>query len=524
MNRFLPKLQNSTNKLLTFILLAFIGQSAVAQFNTATVNGTIAASEYGTHTDGNNQQTSSGTVTYMTWDATNLYIGVSAANTAEGFVIYFDKDNLTPVDSGTNTNGTNIGNAYDGTNFAQLPFRADIVMYVKNGYREFRTATGSNTWSAATTAFGSYADNGSTVREFSIPWSSFPGAAKPAAFNWFSYVTSSGGFVYGQLPTANTTGAIGTTARYERYYNLTNTATSTATKPMSRDCFVFNNTADENTFGAISVYDFTMNTTGRQIARTTGTWTIGGTLRVNAGSLYYGSGGSYGASTVAAGVVSGGLLDIDLNNQTQAFTNSLTFSGGTFNMGNSGNAVTVAAGITSAATALPISGGTATISNGTLSIGASGGGSQALVLSSGTLTLSGGTINLNGNFSKTGGTLTQSGGTLSIDGNSGTAGTSVASGTAHFAITNNTGTACTAGTIRIVDPPHSSYSTSSTESVRINLSTAPTAYFFSGTHTFEFGNGVSTTGGNADGFNIDTYYGSGKFRKYNKQVGYYFFQ
>lgn len=494
---------------LFFSILFFSGiisySTVQAQFNTATVNGTIAASEYGTHTDGNNQQTSGSTITYMTWDATNLYIGVSAATTSEGFVIYFDKDNLTPIDGGTNTNGTNVGNAYDGTNFGQLPFRADIVMYVKTGYREFRTADGIGGWSIATTSFGSYAEAGGTVREFSIPWTSFPGGAKPSAFNWFSYVTSSGGFVYGQIPTANASGTIGTSARYERYYNLTNTATGTSTKPMSRDCFVFNNTADENTFGAISVFDFTMNTTGRQIARTSGTWTIGGTLRVNAGSVYYGSGGSYGPSTAAAGVVSGGLLDMDLNNQTQAFTNTLTLSGGTFNMGNASNNVTVAAAITSSATALLISGGTATLSNGTLSIGASGGGNQALSLTSGTLTLSGATVNLNGNFTKSGGTLTQNAGLLAIDGNSGTAGTSVASGTHLFTITNNTGTSCTAGTIRIVDPPHSSYSISSNRAISMSVGTAPSSYFFSGTHTFEFGDGSSSTVGNADGFVIECF-------------------
>ena len=126
-----------------FVLLLF-GFTSFAQFTTATVNGTIAAAEYGTHTDGQNQQTSGAPITYMTWDAANLYVGVAAANTAEGFVIYFDRDNLTPIDGGTVANGTLVGNNYDGTGFAGLPFRADIVMYVKNGYRDFRTADGAN--------------------------------------------------------------------------------------------------------------------------------------------------------------------------------------------------------------------------------------------------------------------------------------------------------------------------------------------------------------------------------------------
>ena len=499
-----------------FVFLLFTSTKLFAQFDTPTVNGTIAASEYGTHTDGNNQQTSSGSVvTYMTWDATNLYVGVEAANTSEAFVIYFDKDNLTPIDSGTNTNGTIVGNAYDGTNFDGLPFRADIVMYVKSGYREFRTADGAGGWSAATTGFGAYAETGGNVREFSIPWTSFPGGVKPTAFNWFSYVTSSGGVVYGQVPTANAGDTIGTTARYERYFTVTSTVDTSSTKPMSRDCFVFNNTTDENTFGAISVFDFTMNSTGRQIARVTGNWTIDGTLRVNAGSIYYGSGGTYGNSTVAAGVVSGGLLDIDLNNQTQTFTNTLSVSGGTFNMGNSGNSVAVATAIATVGTAVTVSGGEANISNGTLSIGVTGGGNQALNLSGGILNLTnGGTINLNGNFTRptAGGQFNQSGTSLlAIDGNSGTAVSSLTTGVSSFDVISATGTGlnCTAGTIRIIDPHHSSIAVSGPKAVSISYgTTAPTAYQFSGTHTFEFGNGSSTTGGNADGFVIDNLSGT----------------
>ena len=161
------------------------------------VNGTITAGEYGTHTNGQNQQSNGPVVTYMTWDATNLYVGVASANVGEGFVLYLDKDPQVPVDGGSNANGTLPGNPYDGTNFAGLPFRADLVMYVKSGYREYRTADGSNGWSAPTTSFGTYAENGgSATREFSIPWSAIGGM--PASFNFFSYLTSSGGFVYGQ--------------------------------------------------------------------------------------------------------------------------------------------------------------------------------------------------------------------------------------------------------------------------------------------------------------------------------------
>ena len=133
--------------------------SAVTAASGPIVDGTLTAGEYGTHTDGNNQQTNSATVTYMTWDNNNLYVGVTGAAIAEGYVLYLDKDPQIPVNGGSNSNGTNVGNNYDGENFAALPFRADMVIYAKNGYREYRTANGSNGWSAATTSFGAYADN-----------------------------------------------------------------------------------------------------------------------------------------------------------------------------------------------------------------------------------------------------------------------------------------------------------------------------------------------------------------------------
>ena len=70
-----------------------------AQYNTATVNGTIAGGEYGTHTDGQNQNTNGGFATLMTWDNTNLYLAISAGsgnNSGEGIVLYLDKGITSP--------------------------------------------------------------------------------------------------------------------------------------------------------------------------------------------------------------------------------------------------------------------------------------------------------------------------------------------------------------------------------------------------------------------------------------------
>ena len=106
-----------------------------AQFNTATVNGTIAGSEYGTHTDGQNQGTSTAAVTWlMSWDATNLYVALSgtANNSTEAAVLYIDQNPIVPVNGGSNTDGSVNGFAYDRGTY-NLPFRGDFVVYYKSG-------------------------------------------------------------------------------------------------------------------------------------------------------------------------------------------------------------------------------------------------------------------------------------------------------------------------------------------------------------------------------------------------------
>ena len=217
---------------LVILCLAFAPNLVLAQFSSPTVNGTIASNEYGIHTDGQNQQTNGSQVWYMTWDVNNLYVGITGATRTEAAIIYLDKNPLAPINGGGNSDGTLVGyNAYDGTNFAALQFRADLVLYVRNDYREYRTANGSNGWSNATTGFGSYADNGSNDREFSIPWSVIGG--QPVSFAWFGYATSSGGFVYGQVPTENSGGNIGTSARYARYYIVNITAYNSSTNLFS---------------------------------------------------------------------------------------------------------------------------------------------------------------------------------------------------------------------------------------------------------------------------------------------------
>ncbi|MFN0157174.1 MAG: T9SS type A sorting domain-containing protein [Bacteroidota bacterium] len=303
------------------------------------VNGTITAGEYGVHTNGQNQETSGSQVWYTSWDNGYLYIGIAGANLTEAGVFYLDKNPLTPINGGSNADGTNIGFNYDGANFAELHFRADLVVYFKDSYREYRTADGAGGWSGATSAFGTFSTGAGDVREMAIPWSAIGG--RPASFASFGYVTSAGGFVYAQVPTENSGGSIGTSARYERYYIVNATTVGSSTPPFSRNSYVFNRTSDAVGFGAITVYDFTMNSSGRSITRASdgSTWTVAGDFRVNAGSVLFGA--TIGAATVTGNVFVAGTLELssasggDLNlsgnwSRTGTFTpnnRAVTFNG-----------------------------------------------------------------------------------------------------------------------------------------------------------------------------------------------------
>jgi hypothetical protein len=299
----------------------------------AAVDGTITTSEYGTHTNGVNQQSSATGTWYMNWDATNLYIGVTGGTTTEGAVIYLDKNPLALVNGGTNTDGNLVGQNYDGSNFANLQFRADLVVYFKSGYDEFRTADGSGGWSAADTSASSAVAG--TTREISIPWSAIGGM--PAAFNWFGYIAYTGGGAYASVPTENPgSGAgtgIGASATWERYYTVSTTTIGSATPPFSRNSYTYTSPFDISAIGAMSIYDFTMNSSGHYASRTgnvTGNWVIGGNLTIGAGTVYMGSGGSgYGTTTVAGNLnLLGGTYDMDATTAATSVTGNVAIASG----------------------------------------------------------------------------------------------------------------------------------------------------------------------------------------------------
>lgn len=312
-----------------------------------TINGSLGTNEYGTHTNGQNQQLSNSRTWYMTWNDTALFVFVSGAGSGNRVLMYFDVDPITPINGGTSTNGTLTGVSYSNTQLSPLPFRADAFVALETGYRQLNQESGGTfgTGINATSRTGwSFSNSGSDF-EVAIPWSDLTGAGRPSSFAWCGYVTDNnvGGNYFSPVPTENVAGVIGTTGiRYERYYIVNNTGTTTndanTVKPFSRNSYVFNSSSNNNSFGAISVYDFTMNSNGLQISRgnTGGNWTIAGTLTVNDGSIYFGSPSSNAFGTSSAGnvTVSGGRLDMDETSQTLVVSGNFSQTGGTFELSN----------------------------------------------------------------------------------------------------------------------------------------------------------------------------------------------
>ncbi|WP_165917313.1 T9SS type A sorting domain-containing protein [Flaviaesturariibacter aridisoli] len=152
---------------------------------------------------------------------------------------------------------------------------------------------------------------------------------------------------------------------------------------------------------------------------------------------------------------------------------------------------------------LTISSGSLTVSSNTLTVSHATGNNSTLAISGGTLNLSSGSILVNGNFAMSSGALNQSGGSIVLDGNdNNTAASSVPVSTHLFAISGGTPN-CTAGSITIVDPPINTTAQGSARAVSIGL--AASNNYFSGTHTFILGDGVSTTPGNTDGFVVENF-------------------
>jgi signal transduction histidine kinase len=205
-----------------FVLVLFLVTApAWAQWGTAVIDGVITPGEYGNN---NTVGTNTAQNWYITWDATNLYVGIALANLSEGTVIYIGPNPQSDPKCCNDSDGNLTGFTYNNTNFASLPFRAKFVTYYKDDYREYRNSDGSGGWTGAIANYGQYASGAGKVREIAIPWSAInQNGGLPTHFVFFGYLTSSRGYVYGQVPNDNPGLFIGTGATYTQYYNISNT-------------------------------------------------------------------------------------------------------------------------------------------------------------------------------------------------------------------------------------------------------------------------------------------------------------
>src|SRR5437879_11893009 len=85
-----------------------------------------------------------------------------------------------------------------------MPLRSNLVTYVMDCYREFRNSNGSGNWTGSTANYGQYASGAGNVREVAIPWNAInQSGGLPTHFVFFGYLTSGGGYVYGQVHNDN---------------------------------------------------------------------------------------------------------------------------------------------------------------------------------------------------------------------------------------------------------------------------------------------------------------------------------
>ncbi len=226
---------------LALLLTLLASAPAWGQWATPVIDGFIASGEYGSNNSLSNAG-NTGQTWYMTWDANNLYVGIVNANLSEGAVIYVTGNPQNPVTCCSNADGNLTGFNYDGTDFSSLPFRAKFVTYFKGDtvnnndvYREYRNSDGSGNWTSSTSNYGLYASNPPihNTREVAIPWTAINSGGIPSSFVFFGYLTSSGGYVYGEAPSDNPGAFIGTSATYTQYYAIVNTGNGTSTPPFS---------------------------------------------------------------------------------------------------------------------------------------------------------------------------------------------------------------------------------------------------------------------------------------------------
>lgn len=192
---------------LLIVSLETLGQS----FRTITIGD--ATNDY----DGTDEfvGASGGRFGHITWDANNLYVGVTGnpiVNTGSNFYIVIDTDPVLNNDPRSG-NGRSNQPTTDGGG-ATYPFNADVVYQffgtgsddgsIQNPASGFKYTVSAGTWTSTGIPTGVRCyRRGGTITDFEIPFSDI-GLSANANFNVLFYVANSlGGIVFAQWPNTN---------------------------------------------------------------------------------------------------------------------------------------------------------------------------------------------------------------------------------------------------------------------------------------------------------------------------------
>jgi hypothetical protein len=330
------------------------------------------------------QGTAQNTDYYVTFDASNLYIGAfrtggSTFGSADNFTVYLDTDPASPASGGT---GTNVGQSYNGVS-GTLPFTANYNVHAEQSYQEARSFGSS--W--ASTISGVTYWTSTTAREVKIPFSSIGSPDALYLTMWMGYANGFFANAPGTniAPGINPTitgyiGGFGVTSADCIPINTTNTAiTASLTNGVPAAGAIYGKvTVNTGTVtnanawtlapgGSIQVtggtFDFgaqtvtfgnaassvgkgtTINTTGTGAITTASTtvWDFGGEGNITGNALSVS--GSMRIRQKFTPLASGGLTiasggNLDIRNGGYINTNAPTYASGSFLMYNSGTTYT----------------------------------------------------------------------------------------------------------------------------------------------------------------------------------------
>jgi LPXTG-site transpeptidase (sortase) family protein len=210
-----------------------------------------------------------------------------------------------------------------------------------------------------------------------------------------------------------------------------------------------------------------------------------------------------GATAASILTINGGDFELlagtaNMGNGNDSFVVSggtAVFSGGTFNLvgdlQSTGGITTINGATINISTNLTVNNGDFELLAGTANMG---NGNDSLVVSAGTAVFSGGTFNLFGNLQLTGGTTTINGATINLDPK---AATNLGATVHIFEAQGAANLTFSSGSVVIVDA-HNATGTGNAVEIVPGAGTKN----FSGS-TIQFGNGVSTTVGSVDGFDLN---------------------